>query len=71
MAALQYLTDTNGKANAVVIPLDLWNSLFPKKECSDKKLSEAMENYCLNKAMDKACKTPLMSKEEALKFLET
>ena len=29
-----------------------------------------LEDYCLNKAMDEAKKTPLLSREEALKFLE-
>jgi hypothetical protein len=31
---------------------------------------ETLEDYCLNKAMDEAKKTPLLSREEALKFLE-
>jgi hypothetical protein len=37
---------------------------------SDEELSEAMEDYCLSKAMDEAQGTPLLSREEALAYLE-
>lgn len=72
MYELEYLTDKNGKAKAVVIPIELWESVFLKYDPSDKEmLSEAMEDYCLNKAMDEAEKSPLLSREEALAYLET
>jgi len=32
-------------------------------------LSEEMEDYCLNKAMDEAKKTPLLNRDEALDYL--
>ncbi|MBM2814859.1 MAG: hypothetical protein HW421_1621 [Ignavibacteria bacterium] len=28
----QYLTDTNGKPVAVVLPIQFWNSVFPQDE---------------------------------------
>jgi hypothetical protein len=37
---------------------------------SNEELPEAMEDYCLSKAMDEAKETPLLSREEALAYLE-
>jgi hypothetical protein len=33
-------------------------------------LTESIEDYCLNRSMDEAIETPLLSQAEALKFLE-
>ncbi len=33
-------------------------------------IAEGIEDYCLNRAMDEAAKTPLLDRESALKFLE-
>jgi hypothetical protein len=33
-------------------------------------LTESIEDYCLNRSMDEAIETPLLSPAEALKFLE-
>ena len=49
-----------------IIPL--FSSLGNEGMC--KELSEAMEDYCLSKAMDEAEGTPLLSREEALAYLE-
>ncbi len=71
MYELEYLTDKNGQTKAVVIPIELWNRLFLRNDTSDEDLSEAMEDYCLNKAMDEAKETPLLSRDEALAWLES
>jgi len=34
-------------------------------------LTEEIEDYCLNKAMDKAQKSPLLNREQALAYLES
>ncbi|RLC10269.1 MAG: hypothetical protein DRI57_20670 [Deltaproteobacteria bacterium] len=68
MSELEYLTDRNGLTKTVVVPIELWNRLFLK---NDGKLSEAMEDYCLNKAMDEAKESPLLSRDEALSWLES
>jgi hypothetical protein len=37
---------------------------------ASEELPEAMEDYCLSKAMDEARETPLLSRKEALAYLE-
>jgi hypothetical protein len=71
MFELEYLTDKNGQLKAVVIPVELWEQLFLKNDASAEELSEAIEDYCLNKAMDEAKVDPLLSREEALAYLES
>ncbi len=70
MLELEYLTDKNGQLKAVVIPVELWNKLLVEDDISPKGLSQALENYALNKAMDEAKETSLLSREEALGYLE-
>ena len=70
MLELEYLTDNRGQQKAVVVPIKLWKQLFLKDNASAEELSEAMEDYCLNKAMDEAKESPLLSREEALAYLE-
>jgi hypothetical protein len=70
MLKLEYLTDRSGQLKAVVIPIELWKQLFIEDDASTEELSEAMEDYCLSKAMDEAEETPLLSREEALAYLE-
>ena len=55
---------------AVVVPIQLWQQLFPEDITSIEELSEAIEDYCLNKAMDEAKASPLMTREQALAYLE-
>jgi len=69
-SAIEYLTDAEGNPRAVVIPIDLWRKLLPQNQGSIEELAENLEDYCLNKAMDEARETPLLSQEEALRFLE-
>jgi len=71
MLELEYLTDRNGQLKAVVIPIELWKQLFLKDDVSSEELSEAMEDYCLSRAMDEARESPLLSRDEALAYLET
>jgi len=71
MLELEYLTDKSGQLKAVVVPIELWKQLFLRDDVSVEELSEAMEDYCLGKAMDEAKKSPLLSREEALAYLET
>lgn len=70
MLEVEYLTDKGGHLKAVVIPIELWRKLFSQDPISIEEMSEAVEAYCLNKAMDEAKKTPLMNREDALSFLE-
>ena len=70
MVEIEYLTDKNGQLKAVVIPIELWKQLFLKDDASVEELSEAMEDYCLSKVMDEAKESPLLSREEALAYLE-
>jgi hypothetical protein len=70
MIDIEYLTDKSGKTKAVVIPIDVWKKIVPSEDASINELSENMEEYCLNKAMDEAKKSPLLNREEALKFLK-
>ena len=70
MVEIEYLTDKNGRQKAVVIPIELWKKIFPMDDASIKAISDDMEDYCLSKAMDEAQQTPLLTREEALNFLE-
>ncbi|MBW4463137.1 MAG: hypothetical protein KME47_23290 [Nodosilinea sp. WJT8-NPBG4] len=69
-SAIDYLTDSEGNPKAVVIPIELWRLLLPQGGDSMQDLAENLEDYCLNKAMDEAQETPLLSREDALAFLE-
>jgi hypothetical protein len=71
MVNLEYLTDKNGQLKAVVVPIEFWQELFPNSDVSAEGLMEAIENYCLNQAMEEARETPLLNREEALAFLES
>lgn len=66
MLELEYLTDKSGQLKAVVIPVEIWNKLFLDENASPEELAEAIETYALNKAMDEAEQTPLLTREEAL-----
>jgi len=68
---VEYLTDKNGNLKAVVIPIELWPKIIPIENINLDDLAESIENYCLNKAMDEAKSTALLSKETALQFLES
>ena len=70
MLELQYLKDQRGQTQAVVVPISLWRQIFQQDSPPIEGLSEAMEEYCLNQAMNEGKKTPLLSREEALAFLE-
>ncbi|MEK9149638.1 MAG: hypothetical protein AAB267_06300 [Candidatus Desantisbacteria bacterium] len=70
MVEVEYLIDKEGQQKAVVIPIELWKRVFPKDDVSVKELSEEMEDHCLSKAMDEVQETPLLSRKEALSYLE-
>jgi len=70
MIELEYLTDKKGKLKGVIVPIEIWKKVFPEVPKSLEDFIETLENYCLNKAMDEAQNTPLLSKEEAIKALE-
>ena len=67
---LEYITNQEGQPTAVVIPIEIWRKLLPTDNFSLENLSEAIEDYCLHKAMDEGKNTPLYSRSEALAFLE-
>lgn len=69
-SSIQYLTDHQGNPSAVVIPIDLWRKIFFEDQTSAEIITERIEDYCLNRAMDEALNTKLLSHSEALKFLE-
>jgi hypothetical protein len=66
---IEYLTDGNGNQTAVVIPIELWRNILLQDTDSIETIKENIEDYCLNKAMDKAKITPLLSREQAIDFL--
>ena len=70
MLELEYLTDKDGQLKAVVIPIELWEKLFLSNDASSEEVTEAIEDYGLNKAMDEAKESPLLSRDEALAYLE-
>lgn len=70
MLEIEYITDKDGQQKAVVIPIDLWRKILPAKNASAEDISEEVENYCLNKAMDEVGGSPLLNRKEALTFLE-
>ncbi|VXD20339.1 conserved hypothetical protein [Planktothrix serta PCC 8927] len=70
MVNIDYLTNKDGEAIAVVIPIDIWRKLLPTDEVSFEELTEAIEDYCMNKAIDEAVNTPLLNRSEALAYLE-
>ncbi len=67
---LEYITNQEGQPTAVVIPIEIWRQILPADNFSLENLSEAIEDYCLHKAMDEGKNTPLYSRAEALAFLE-
>jgi len=70
MLNLEYLTNQDGQPTAVVIPIEIWRQLLPFENASLENLSDAIEDYCLNKAMDEGKRSPLYSQDEAKAFLE-
>ncbi len=70
MFEIEYLTDKKGQTKAVIIPIEVWRHFFPEEKISLDELSERLEDYCLNKAMDEAKQTPLLDREAALQYLE-
>lgn len=70
MNGVQYLTDQRGEPQAVVLPIELWRRLLPREDASSEELAEALEDYCLSKAMDEGRRTPLLSRDEALEYLK-
>jgi len=67
---IEYLTDKHGQKKAVVVPIDIWKKILPKDDASIEEMTETMENYCLGKAMDEAKDSKVLSRDEALKFIE-
>lgn len=67
---IEYLTNKDGEVSAVVIPIELWRQILPNEEVSVEQLADAVEDYCMNKAMDEAVNTPLLARAEALAYLE-
>jgi RelB Antitoxin alpha helical domain len=70
MLHLEYLTDQEGRQTAVVIPIDLWRKILPSDDVSADAIGEALEDYCLSRAMDEDKQTPLLNRAEALTYLE-
>lgn len=70
MQNIEYLTSQDGKAIAVVIPIDIWRQLLPTEDASLEELAEGIEDYCLNKAMNEAVSKPLVDRSTGLAYLE-
>ncbi|MGK7953964.1 MAG: hypothetical protein AB4063_01645 [Crocosphaera sp.] len=70
MLEIEYLKDRNGKATGVVIPIEVWKQIFPEEEITLDELSDRLEDYCLNQAMNEAESTPLLDRKTALQYLE-
>ncbi|MCP4664561.1 MAG: hypothetical protein GY856_54950 [bacterium] len=70
MLEVEYLTDRDGNPKAVVLPIELWRQLVPTgDDVSLEELAESIEDYCLNRAMDEAENSPLLSRQEAMDYL--
>ncbi len=70
MLEVDYLTDRDGNPKAVVLPIKLWRRLVPAgDDVSLEDLAESIEDYCLNRAMDEAENSPLLSRQEAMDYL--
>ena len=67
---LEYITNKEEQPTAVVIPIEIWRQLLPIDNASLENLSEAIEDYCLNKVMNEGKNTPLYAYAEAIAFLE-
>lgn len=65
------MTDQDGEPQAVVLPIELWRQLLPREDASLEEVTEAIEDYCLGKAMDEGQETPLLNRDEALEYLES
>jgi hypothetical protein len=70
MLSVEYLTDKNGQPKAVIIPIELWRQVFSQEDISLEEFTEAIEDHCLNQAMDEAQESRLLDLEEALAYLE-
>jgi len=70
MLNIEYLTNKDGDVSAVVIPIELWRQMLPNQEFSVAQLADAVEDYCMNKAMNEAVNTPLLDHSKALAYLE-
>jgi hypothetical protein len=72
MFSLEYLTDQNGQPKAVVIPIALWQQIFPQADqpADAEEMVQAIEDYCLYQAMTEAAQTPLLDRDAALAYLE-
>ena len=53
MVELEYLTDKKGRLKGVIIPVEMWRKVFPEVPKSLEEFTEAIEDYCLNKALVK------------------
>jgi hypothetical protein len=72
MFNLEYLKDSSGQPKAVVIPIEIWQKIFPQmgSPLSDDELTDTIEDYCLYQAMQEAAQTPLLDRDAALAYLE-
>ncbi len=50
--------------------MEIWQQLLPMEDSSLESLGAAIEDYCLNKAIDEGKKSPLCDRGEVLTFLE-
>jgi hypothetical protein len=66
MLNLEYLTDPEGRQTAVVIPIELWRRILPNDDVSADAIGEALEDYCLNRAIDEGKQSPLLKRNQAL-----
>jgi len=49
---------------------DLRLMIYSERGRPEEELSEALEDYCLNRAMNEGRKTPLMNRDEALIYMK-
>jgi hypothetical protein len=71
MFNLEYLTDQSGQPKAVVIPIELWQRIFPQVVPTEtEEITQAIEDYCLHQAMSEAAQTPLLDRDAALAYLQ-
>jgi hypothetical protein len=68
---IEYVTDKAGQPKAVVLPIELWRRILPSGDVTDEELADAIEDYCLGKAMDQGRQTTLLGREDALEYLKS
>jgi hypothetical protein len=69
---VRFVTDADGNRQAILLDLAVWEEILALLEDleADEALTEEMEDEALNRAMDEAMNSPLLTQEQALAYLD-